>query len=135
MTRFTAADIAANVKIVKDVIGSYDGGAASQKPGYGNTLEVIDDMVHTLPFRCEYNKANRTFVEKAMLEKNVGICFWTGDYEEFNVVPYPVSLTNIAPVTEELNKVREFNLSAKWSKIEFSKVLAVNATVKALFKP
>lgn len=130
-----AATMEGKVAIIPKVIGTYDGGNPTTDKGYGNKLEVVTQMTHTIDFRTEYNKINTPFVENLMLADNAGIAFFTGDFEELTVVTgVNVSFANLMPVTDEMDKPREFNYKATWSKIKLPRVVAHNAAVAGLFK-
>lgn len=132
----TPANLPDDAKVIKEVIGTYDGGSSNTDKGYGAKLEVVTDIVHTLPFRMEYNDVNNDFVNKLMTSNNVGIAFMSGNYDELNVVKgIDVTFIPQKPITDEQNKPREFSIVAKWSEIAFPKVITLTDDIKALFKP
>lgn len=116
---FVADDttIAADVKVIPDVIGSYDGGNPEQDKGYGKRLKVVKKNTHKIDFKSEYNKVNTPFMNDLMTGDNVGIYFITGNSEEFYVIPQAISFTSKSPVTDVLEDIREFDGTAEWSKI------------------
>lgn len=132
----TPANLPADAKVIKNIIGEYDGGQPVTDIGYGAKLENVTEIVHTINFRMEYNSVNRSFVENLMLSDNVGVAFMTGNYEELNVVKgIEVSFTAQMPVNTEINKPREYTAVAKWSEIAFPSTITLTDDIKNLFKP
>lgn len=129
------ATIQDEVKIIPKIIGTYDGGSPTEDKGYGDKLTQITANTHTMNLRCEYNKANVAFMNKLMNSDNVGVCFFTGQFDEFTVVKgVNASFVAKPAITDEQEKPREWTIDVKWSKIELPVPVTHDASVVALFK-
>lgn len=129
------ATIQDEVKIIPQVIGTYDGGSPTEDKGYGDKLTQITANTHTIDLRCEYNAVNKAFMNKLMNSNNYGVVFFSGNFDEMEVVTgVNASFTAKPAITDEQEKPREWTIQVKWSKIALPVTVAHDASVVALFK-
>lgn len=109
---------AGEVAIIKGFIGSYDGGTINVVPGYGKKLERIESQLHNISGRYVYQKKNIAFFNTLMSSSNKGLFFISGADQEMHVVlGVDASFKPQMPITEELEKTREYQLDVSWTRI------------------
>lgn len=130
------ANIADDMVLVKSVEGEWDGGEPTVGVGFGDQLEQVESMKHTITLRGEYQKKNEAFINKVFRSSNAGIAFATGKRGELHVVQGTnATIIPKLETTNEQEKVRRFSLTITWTRLDFPNSIDASADAINLFYP
>lgn len=113
-SQWAAAELAGTAKIIREIRGQGDGGAAVVGPGFGRTVEKVTGMNHTLTFADEKTLENidfyNTLIDQARNYKLYYVTetqIWAVDGE--------ISFTAKKPVGEDPSTSILIEGTIKWS--------------------
>lgn len=130
------ATLADDMTIVKSLEGEYDGGEATVGVGFGDQLEQVEAMKHTIVVRGEYQKKNEAFYNKVFRSANSGIAFTSGKRGELFVVQGTnCTIIPKLEMTNEQEKVRRFMLTITWTNLDFPNSIDYTQPSIDLFYP
>lgn len=111
-----AIDIASGaIRLIKDTQGNYDGGSATLAPGYGNQLEKVTGVKHTVNFMTKYRKKNWAFFNGLRGLNVKAFAFVSGDNDVLQVIQKNAMFYAKASVTDDLAVERMFETQCTWS--------------------
>lgn len=117
-TEWTTDIASGAIRLIKETQGNYDGGAATLAPGFGNQLEKVTGVKHTLNFMTKYRTANHDFFNRLRGLNVKAFAFVSGDNDVLQVVEKNAMFYAKAPVTDDLVAERKFEVQTTWSDID-----------------
>lgn len=106
------------IYIIPEVIGSYDGGAAVEAPGYGDEATRTTGYNFSANFRDPNYKGNCGFYNTIKKSKNWHLAFRTENLTR--ITDKPVSIQPKDPITEDLTAEVVWDVTNKWTQTDHS---------------
>ena len=104
------------ILVIPETLGSFDGGAPVEAPGYGDVESRLIGFKFGLGYKDPNFKGNCPFYNSIKGSSNWHIAFRTE--KTTRISGNPVSVIPKAPVTEDLNSVVDWNVDVKWSEAD-----------------
>ena len=102
-----------NVWIIKKVTGSYDGGTATTKPGYGSDSVITSGIVHTATFKVQWSCEDYDFYNALIKVKGLELYFASELHLQYSLTTANFFVK--AMIEDTLESTREYEITATWS--------------------
>ncbi|MCC6584530.1 MAG: hypothetical protein IT271_12570 [Chitinophagales bacterium] len=102
-----------DIKLIPDVIGTWNGGVPKEEAGYGDQTSSISAYEHEVAFKDQRYKGNDTFYDSLAKAKNNVFFFATETLIHFGTKP--VTILPKSPVSDNTTDKVNWDVMAKWS--------------------
>lgn len=111
-----AGFLSGDIILIPEVIGSYDGGAEQEGPGYGRQLTKLTGYNFSLTYKDPNYKNNCDFYNSLKRARNYKVAFVTSSQVHLSDDVVQVIPKN--PVTDDLNSDVVWEVLVKWNSVD-----------------